>query len=344
MQHRAAKASAPERLRKRLEEETLKEAQRVRTEKKHARAWDPSIQAGNMIMRPVRVPPCVPLHALSLTPSTRLSCYLLCTQFIALGPSDPSLLRPPGTRFDGTRPKVPWCVAVVHGGVALRVCVCVTRTYTERVSCPGSRYLKARSLATRQYQRAGAATPLAICVGDAATTAAAPKASGNPSVLEPKPMTKSPSTVAHERGSRTTRCLGVIWWAPVAARPRLLAAANARAAAAQRAPFARTVAARCPPQRLNALYVRVCKHVCMRARARARARVCVCVCVCVCVVWLCVSGDSPLSHRVVSLPTAAFVEGSRRREPCLFYACVQPTTDRTRYVHSLPLPSRGVGC
>ena len=85
-------------------------------------------------------------------------------------------------------------------------------------------------------------------------------------------MTKSPSTVAHERGSRTTRCLGVIWWAPVAARPRLLAAANARAAAAQRAPFARTVAARCPPQRLNALYV----------RARARA----CVCVCVCVVWL----------------------------------------------------------
>ena len=84
--HRAAKASAPERLRKRLEEETLKEAQRVRTEKKHARAWDPSIQAGNMIMRP----------------------------FIALGPSDPSLLRPPGTRFDGTRPKVPW-LAVPEG-------------------------------------------------------------------------------------------------------------------------------------------------------------------------------------------------------------------------------------
>ena len=77
-------------------------------------------------------------------------------------------------------------------------------------------------------------------------------------------------------------------------------------------------------------------------RSRARARVCVCVCVCG--VASCVSGDSPLSHRVVSLPSAAFVEGSRRREPCLFYACVQPTTDRTRYVHSPPLPSRGVGC
>lgn len=71
---------APLALMQSIRDEQLRQAKKHFSTKRHPKTWDPSIQAGNTIMR----------------------------KFVALGPSDPKMLRPAGTRFSADRPKIPW--------------------------------------------------------------------------------------------------------------------------------------------------------------------------------------------------------------------------------------------
>ena len=289
MQHRAAKASAPERLRKRLEEETLKEAQRVRTEKKHARAWDPSIQAGNMIMRPVRVLPCVPLHALSLTPSTPLSCVsavytVYRARTIESQPAAPAWHTVRWHTAQG--PMVRGGCAWWRGAACVRVCDQDSHQtrIVSRLAVPEGQEFGYTPVPARRRRHTVSHLRGRRSHNSSRSQGIGQSVGVGAEAHDQEPVDRSPRTRFADNtvpgGDLVGSGGGAFAFARGSNRKgRRGTASTIRSHRSSAVPAA-------APERPVRSRVQACLHA--RARARARACVCVCVCVCVCGVAMCV--------------------------------------------------------